>query len=148
MLHGLLFYHLFFSPLVDLIVRAKASICPHIFDMVVIHVVFKGNAFQFIRIIPKKSCMVLCESHQYWFQFDVICKTRMPPFIVMKKFQWEGIQLCAIFVGFLSWSSGSFKCGWVVQREEGRTSWCIEAYLQEIEEYVEQGVIYYSTGFS
>ena len=43
--------------------------------------------------------MVLCESHQDWFEFVVMYKTRIPHANVMKNFGWEGIQLCAIFVG-------------------------------------------------
>ena len=67
MLDGLMFDNLFFYSLMDGIVRAKASVRPGLFDMVVMSLVFKGNTFEFIGLRPTKICMVLCDSHQYWF---------------------------------------------------------------------------------
>ena len=51
----------------------------------------------------------------------------------MKKFRWEGIQLCAISGGkvFFGWESGSFKGGWVVYSGEGRTSWCLDTSIND-----------------
>ena len=48
-------------------VRAKASICPCIFDDVVIHEVVKGGVFELIGRGRMKNWMVLCELHQDWF---------------------------------------------------------------------------------
>ena len=51
----------------------------------------------------------------------------------MKKFRWEGIQLCVIFVGknVLIWESESFNGGWVVYHEEGRMSWCLDTSIHD-----------------
>ena len=47
----------------------------------------------------------------------------------MKKVLWNGMQLCAVFVGtrLFSWLSGSFKGGWVVHHEEGSKLWGMDA---------------------
>ena len=47
--------------------RAKASICPHIFGVVVMHIVFKGEVFDFIGHILMKNWMLLYEWYQDWF---------------------------------------------------------------------------------
>ena len=57
-------------------------------------------------------------------------QNRMPHANVMKKVQWEAIELCAIFGGtrlFIR-ASGRFKGGQVVYREEGRASWCLDTF--------------------
>ena len=57
----------FFLPFVYRTVNAKASVFPHIFNVVAMRVVVKGGVFEFIGHIRMKNCMVLCESHQDWF---------------------------------------------------------------------------------
>ena len=59
-LDGLMFDNIFISPFLDRIVRAKASVRPHLFDVVLMHVVVKGGVFQFIRRIRTKNLNVLC----------------------------------------------------------------------------------------
>ena len=66
-LHGLMFNNLFFSPFVDVIVRAKEYVLPHIFDVVVMHVLVKEYVFGFIGRRCTKNWIVLCDSHQDWF---------------------------------------------------------------------------------
>ena len=56
------FFYLFAATVV--LVRDKASVCPHIFDEAIIHEVVKGDVFEFIGRGLTKNCMVLCESHQ------------------------------------------------------------------------------------
>ena len=63
-LNGLMFDYLFFSSFVDGIVRSKASVHPHIFDVVAMYVVVKGDVFEFIGHRCTKKWMVLCELHQ------------------------------------------------------------------------------------
>ena len=55
----------------------------------------------------------------------------MPHSNVMKKSQLEGIKLYGSFGGtrLLSWASESFKGGWLVKREEGRTSWGLDHFI-------------------
>ena len=48
-------------------VRYKASVCPRIFDDVVMYGVAKGGVFEFIGLGPAKNWMVLCGLHQDWF---------------------------------------------------------------------------------
>ena len=62
-----MFDHLLFSPFVDGIVRAKAYVCPRIFDVVLMRVVVKGGVFEFIGHIRTNNWMMLCESHPDWF---------------------------------------------------------------------------------
>ena len=62
----LMFHNLFFSPFVVGFVRAKASVRPHILDVVVMYDVVKGGVFEFIGRRFTKNCMVLCDLHQYW----------------------------------------------------------------------------------
>ena len=50
----------------DVIVRAKAYVFPHIFDVLIIRVVVKGIIFEFIGRRRTNNWMVLCESHQEW----------------------------------------------------------------------------------
>ena len=66
-LDGLMFDNSFFSPFVDVFLRGKVSVRPRIFDLVVMHELFKGDAFGFIGKRRTKDCMVLCGSHKYWF---------------------------------------------------------------------------------
>ena len=66
-LDGLMFVNLLFYPIVDRIVSAKASLRPHIFDLVVMRVVFKGDVFEFIGYGHTKKWIVLCELHHDWF---------------------------------------------------------------------------------
>ena len=97
-LYGIMFDHVSSLLLTVTVgcVRAKASVCPHISDDVVMHVVVKGEVFEFIRLRRTKNSIVLCESRQDWFEFVVMYKTRMPHANFLKKLQWEGIQLCEI----------------------------------------------------
>ena len=55
-------------------VRAKASVCPHISDDVVMNVVVKGDVFKFIGHICTKNVIVLFDSCQYWFDSLVMYK--------------------------------------------------------------------------
>ena len=66
-LDGIMFDHSIFSPFVVGFVRAEAFFRPHISDMVVMHVLVKGEIFDFIRCRCAKNWMVLCELHQDWF---------------------------------------------------------------------------------
>ena len=50
------------------------------------YVVVKGDVFEFIVQRLKKNWMVLCESHQDWFYFFEMYKTRMSHVNVMEKF--------------------------------------------------------------
>ena len=50
-------------------VRYKASVCPHILDGVVMHVVVKGGVFTFIGHGRTKNGIFLCESRQECFEF-------------------------------------------------------------------------------
>ena len=62
-----MFDNFFFYSFVDGTVRAKVSVLLHIFDVVVMCVVVKGNIFEFIGNRHTKNWIVLCESHQDWF---------------------------------------------------------------------------------
>ena len=48
-------------------VRAEAYVRPLISDFVIIHVLFKGEIFEFIERRRTKKWMVLGDSHQEWF---------------------------------------------------------------------------------
>ena len=50
-------------------VRATMSVLPHILDDIVMHVIAKGDIFQFIGHGYTNTGIVLCESRQYWFEF-------------------------------------------------------------------------------
>ena len=89
MLDRLMFDNLFLYQFVDGIVRAFASVLPHIFDVVIISAVFKGNIFEFIGRRLTKNWMVLYDSYQDWFELVAVYKAYMPHINVMKKFQWE-----------------------------------------------------------
>ena len=72
-----------------------------------------------------KNWMMFCEFHQDWFQFVAMYKTHMPHINIMKKFQWEEMQLCEIFLGtFCCWEIGSFQGGWVGWWYSMRTGGC------------------------
>ena len=62
-LDGLVFDNLFLYPFVDGIVRDKASVLPHIFYVVIIIIVFKGDVFKVIGRGRTKNWILLCESH-------------------------------------------------------------------------------------
>ena len=49
-------------------VRANASVCPHVFYDVIIHVFVKGGVIEFIGLGGMKNWIVLCESRQYFFE--------------------------------------------------------------------------------
>ena len=68
-LDGLMFDHLsFYQSLVTVIcVRPKASFCPHILNDVIIHVVVKGDIFEFIGLGGTDNGILLCELHQNLF---------------------------------------------------------------------------------
>ena len=66
-LDGLVFEDFFLSPFVDNIVRALASVSPHIFDVVIMSVVVEGDIFEVIGRGCTKNWIVLCDSHQDWF---------------------------------------------------------------------------------
>ena len=50
-------------------VRAKTSICPHISDDIVLHVVVNGDLFELIGLGRTKNGILLCELRQDWFEF-------------------------------------------------------------------------------
>ena len=112
-------------------VSAKASICSHIFDGVVMHEIVKGGVFEFIGLGRTKKRTVSCEFRQDWFGFVVMYKTRVPHVNVMKNVLWEGTKLCAIFRGKIVFSraSGSFKVGRVLYREYRRMSWGPDRFI-------------------
>ena len=58
----------------------------------------------------------------------------MPHENVMKKVQWDGIKLCAIFGGTIIFSqaSVSFKGGRMMLLEEGKTSWDLDTTFRII----------------
>ena len=58
-------------------VRANAYFLPHISDDIVMHILIKGGAFEFIGIGCRKNSIVLCESRKEWFAFFVIYKSHM-----------------------------------------------------------------------
>ena len=109
--------------------REKESFHPHTSDVVLIHVEVKGDVFEFIGHGNTKNWTVLCDYHQDWFYFSAMYNNWTPHSNMMKKFQWEVIQVCTIFVGIFYWASGSFKGGWVVLREEGMMSWCLYPFI-------------------
>ena len=80
------------------------------------HVLVKGEVLEFIGLGNINTSIVLCELRQDCSYFVMMVKTRMPHANVMKKVQWEEIQLCAIFGGTIIFSraSGRFKGGWVI----------------------------------
>ena len=94
-----MFDHLLFYPfaVTGVFMGAKVFVCPHIFDIAIMHEVVKGKVFDFVVLGRTKNWTVLCVLHQDYFWSVAMYKTRMPHANVMKKFRWEGIQLCAIF---------------------------------------------------
>ena len=84
-LNGLMFGNSLFSPFKFGFVSSKASVRQPILDVVVIHLVFKWEVFEFIERRLTKNCIVMCESHQDWFNFFVMYKTCMPHDNVIKK---------------------------------------------------------------
>ena len=66
-LDGLVFDNVLLYPFVDGIVRDKAYVLPHIFYVVIIIIVVKGDVFKVISRGHTKNWIVLCESHQDWF---------------------------------------------------------------------------------
>ena len=68
-LDGLTFDNLLFPPFTFMVgfVRAKASVHPLISDDVVMHVVVKGDEFEFIGCGRIKKWIVLCELFSKWF---------------------------------------------------------------------------------
>ena len=87
-LDGFMFDYILLSPFVDRIVSSKVSVRPHIFYVALICVVVKGCVFEFIGHRRTKNWMVLCESHQEWFQFVAMHNNRMPHINFMKNFRW------------------------------------------------------------
>ena len=69
MVDGLMFDRMISLPFAVKVrcMRAKASVRPHILDDVVMHVVVKGGAFEFIGTRRTKNWVVLSELHQDWF---------------------------------------------------------------------------------
>ena len=66
---GLMFDYLLFSPfaVTILFVRAKASIHPRMMDDAVMHVVAKGDVFEFKGRGRTKNWILLCDFRQDWF---------------------------------------------------------------------------------
>ena len=48
-------------------VRDKASVCPHVYDDIVMHVIVRGDVFEFICCGRTKNGIMFCESFQDWF---------------------------------------------------------------------------------
>ena len=49
-----------------------------------------------------------------------------------EEFPMRGNQTVCNFGGkYFSWASGSFKYGWVVYNEDGRTSWCLDPFITD-----------------
>ena len=71
MLYGLRFDHFFFPPFTSTVVfvMAKESIHPRTSDDVTMHVLVKGDAFEFIGRGRTNNWIMLCELHQDWFYF-------------------------------------------------------------------------------
>ena len=67
MLDGLMFENFFLYPFLYRFVRAFASVHPHIFDVVIMSVVVKGDVFEVICHGLTENWMVFCESQQKWF---------------------------------------------------------------------------------
>ena len=117
-LDGIMFDHLIFNPFAVTVrcVWVKESVHSHISNDVVMYEVVKGDVFEFIELGHTKNWILLCKSRQDWFYFVATYKTQIPHTNVMKKVQWEGIELFAIFGGtrmFIQ-ATGRFKGGWVV----------------------------------
>ena len=117
-LDGLMFDHFFFSlfSVTFGFVRSKAYVRPLILYDVLMHVLVKGDVFEFIGLGRTKNWIMLCESRQDWFEFSAMYNTCIPHANIMKDVRWEGIKLCAIFGGtrIFRHASGSFKGGRVV----------------------------------
>ena len=102
---------------------AKVSVCPHIVDDVIMHEVVKGGLYELIGIGHTKNLVLLCELHQYLFEFVAMYKIRVLHVKFMKEVRWEGIQLCEnfgvtrIFVGRME---DSRVVGWCSMRKVGR----------------------------
>ena len=123
-LDWLMFENLFLSLFVGRIVRVFVSFRTRIFDVVIMIVVFKGGILEVIGRGITNKCMVLYESYQYWFHLILLYNTHMPYINVMKKFQWEEIQLCEIFVGAFV-----LLVKWELQGWEGGVAWGQEVVL-------------------
>ena len=72
-------------------VRSKVSVCPHVSDDVVMHVIFKEDVFEFICCGRTKNRIVFCESLQDWFKFIAVFKPWVPCVNLTKKVRWGGI---------------------------------------------------------
>ena len=59
-----MFDNLLFFPFLDGILRDKVSICPCMFDVVVMRALVKWDVFEFIGRRRTKNWMVLCELYQ------------------------------------------------------------------------------------
>ena len=66
-------------------VRSKAYFRPHIYDDVIMHVIFKGELFEFICHGRTKNRVVFCELYQDWFEFIEVYKTQTTRVNVKKK---------------------------------------------------------------
>ena len=86
-LDGLMLNNVRYFPLVVMVrcVRDKTSVCPHISDDVVLHVVVKVDVFEFIGLEQTNTGIMLCESIHQWFEFVAMYKTQIPHANVMKK---------------------------------------------------------------
>ena len=80
MLDGLMFDNSLFSPFLDVFLRAKASVRPRIFDLVVMYELVKGDAFGFIVKRRTKDFMVLCGSCTLQQTKTSICATHTTPY--------------------------------------------------------------------
>ena len=99
MVYRIMFYHVKSIPFTITVGRvwSKTSVCPRISDYFLIHVIFKEALLWFICLGGTKNGIVFCDLHQDWFEFVAMYKTRMPSVKVMKKVQWEKIELCDYF---------------------------------------------------
>ena len=66
-LDGLMFDTFALLPICGRNCEVKAYVCPRIFDVVIMRVVFKGGVFEFIGRKRTKNLMMLCELQQDWF---------------------------------------------------------------------------------
>ena len=78
-LDRLVFENPFLSLFVDSIDRAKASVRPHIFDVVIISVVVKWGVFEVIGRGRTNKCMVLCDFYHVNLTFMAIPTARQRP---------------------------------------------------------------------
>ena len=91
-------------------VRSKASVRPHVSYDILMLLIVKEDALEFICRGQMNNGILCCEYIQDCFESVVMYKTLMTHANAMKKSQWEGLKPCAIFGQKqpFCWASGIF----------------------------------------